>query len=281
MEFVKNYKSNDALRLSFDTLAKNTFGISFEAWYQDGCWNDRYIPYSFEDQGRIIANASANKMTLFIEGQEVQAIQIGTVMTDPEYRRRGLAYELIQKIISDFDESVSLYYLAADVEAMSLYNRCGFSEVTAVRYSWQNPLKSTVKLEKIHLSLEELIKAKKNSVLKGSRFEVVDDEHILSFYYHHGFKDKIYRMDDEILIIADILEGEQGIEIYDVFSKSKFSLNDLVDKTGARMVNFNFDVAGMIIGLEKIEIKNSGWMIRSHKGMVLKYPLAYPKLAQA
>ncbi len=281
MEFVKNYKSNDALRLSFDTLAKNTFGISFEAWYQDGCWNDRYIPYSFEDQGRIIANASANKMTLIIEGQEVQAIQIGTVMTDPEYRRRGLAYELIQKIISDFDESVSLYYLAADVEAMPLYNRCGFSEVPAVRYSWQNPLKSTVMLEKIHLSLEELIKAKKNSVLKGSRFEVLDDEHILSFYYHHGFNDKIFRVDDETLVVADIKDGVQEIEIYDVFSKSNYSMNDLVNKIGAKKVNFSFDVAGMIIGLEKIEIKNSGWMIRSHKGMVLKYPLAYPKLAQA
>lgn len=281
MEFVKNYKTNDALRLSFDALAKNTFGISFEAWYQDGCWNDRYIPYSIEDQGRIIANASANKMTLIIEGQEVQAIQIGTVMTDPEYRRRGLAYELIQKIISDFDESVSLYYLAADVEAMSLYNRCSFSEVPAVRYSWQNPLKSTVKLEKAHLSLKELVKAKKNSVLKGSRFEVIDDEHILSFYYHHGFNDKIYRVDNETLIVADIKGGEQELEIYDVFSKSDYSMNDLVIKTGAKKVSFSFDVAGLIIGLEKIDIKNSGWMIRSHKGMVLKYPLAYPKLAQA
>ena len=58
-------------------------------------------------------------------------------------------------------------------------------------------------------------------------------------------------------------------------------MNVLVNKIGAKKVNFSFDVAGMIIGLEKIEIKNSGWMIRSHKGMVLKYPLAYPKLAQA
>jgi GNAT superfamily N-acetyltransferase len=281
MEFIKDYKTNDALRLSFDALAKNTFGISFEAWYQDGCWNDQYIPYSFLDQGRIIANASANKMTLVIEGQEVQAIQIGTVMTDPDYKRKGLAYELIQKIFNDFDESVSLYYLAADVEAMSLYSRCGFNEVPAVKYYWENPLKANVQLEKTHLSLEELIMAKRNSVLKGSRFEVIGDEHILSFYYHHGFNDKIYRIDDETLIIADIVNEQQGIEIYDVFSKSKYELHNLLDKTGAKKVSFNFDAAGLIVGLEKEEIKNSGWMIRSHKEMVLKNPLAYPKLAQA
>lgn len=281
MEFIKNYKTNDALRLSFDALAKSTFGISFEAWYQDGCWNDRYIPYSFEDQGRIIANASANKMTLIIEGQEVQAIQIGTVMTDPDYRRRGLAYELIQKILSDFDESVSFYYLAADRDAMSLYNRCGFSEVSEVRYSWQNPLKSKVKLVKAHMSLDELIRAKKNSVSKGSRLEIIDDEHILSFYYHHGFNDMIYRLDDETLIIADIEDEGQRLEIYDVFSKSRFDLYELLNQTGAKKVSFYFDVAGLIVGLEKEVIENSGWMIRSHKEMIFKNPLVYPKLAQA
>lgn len=281
MEFIIDYKSNDALRLSFDALAKNTFGISFEKWYQDGCWSDRYIPYSFLDNGRIVANASANRMTLIIEGIQVQAIQIGTVMTDPKYRKRGIAYDLIQKIISDFDESVSLYYLAADQDAMSLYNRCGFIEVPEVKYSWQNPLKTTVKLEKAHLSLEDLLTAKKGSVLKGSRFEVVDDEHILSFYYHHGFIDKIFRIDDETLIIAEIVDEEHGLELYDVFSSSRFDLLDLLDKTGARKVNFHFDAAGLVAGLEKEVTEKSGWMIRSHKGMVLQPPIAYPELAQA
>ncbi len=281
MEFIKNYKTNDALRLSFDALAKSTFGISFEAWYQDGCWNDYYIPYSYQDQGRIISSVSVNKMTLMIEGQKVQAIQIGTVMTDPEYRRRGLAYELIQKIISDFDESVSFYYLAAAQDAMSLYNRCGFIEVPEVQYSWRNPIKSHVNLEKVSVSLEELIAAKKSSVLKGSRLEVLGDEHILSFHFHHGFKDKIYRVDDEILIIADIVDEGKGLEIYEVFSSSKFDLFDLLDKISAKKVKFYFDASGLSVGLEREVITNSKWMIRSHKGMVFNHPLVYPKLAQA
>ena len=43
LTFVKDYKKDDGLRQSFDALAKKTFGISFEDWYQNGCWDDNYI----------------------------------------------------------------------------------------------------------------------------------------------------------------------------------------------------------------------------------------------
>lgn len=58
--FMKDYKNNDALRKSFFELAANTFGLSFENWYQKGFWTERYIPFSFVEGDKVIANVSVN-----------------------------------------------------------------------------------------------------------------------------------------------------------------------------------------------------------------------------
>jgi len=64
MKFIKNYKDNDVLRKSFAELAKNTFGIDFQAWYSNGYWNDSYVCYSYVDMDRVVSNVSINKMHL-------------------------------------------------------------------------------------------------------------------------------------------------------------------------------------------------------------------------
>lgn len=306
LTFVKNYKKDDSLRQSFDTLAKNTFGISFEAWYQNGCWDDNYITYSFHDAGKIVANASANRMTLKIEGMNtpVSAIQIGTVMTDPAYRRKGLAYALIQKIFEDFDGEVSLYYLAADLEAMPLYEKCGFVEIaeTCYHYAIQQsastkivtPAYESLALNKATLSLESFLNWKRRAQPKGSHFEVLDDAHIAAFYWFHGFKDKLYTLGDDCLVIADISKDGHTMTLYDYYGLNTSDLHtcglDAVLKAIAQMqenqiqkVDFAFDVAGMPFNRpinSHIEEK-SGWMIRSLGNVCFSEKFCYPKLAQA
>ena len=290
MDYIKNYKYDDALRLSFDALAQETFGISFEKWYQSGCWTDAYVPYSVISNGKVVANASANRMHLVIEGQRVDAIQIGTVMTDPLYRRRGLAQNLIQDIISDYEKDVDFFYLAADEDAKSLYQKCGFSEIEEVKYSWQNPLAKSLEIEPTPITLRALLDLKKTSATKGSKLEVVSDEHILAFYYFHGFDDKIYRLKDGTILIADVIHEGEGLRLYEVFSQ-EMNLNQILNITGAKEIKFDFDVSGLVIGLEKEIHPQSGWMVRPSPLSVSQRtleaskgfprPFSYPKLAQA
>ncbi|HAS72900.1 MAG TPA: hypothetical protein DCS67_02005 [Clostridiales bacterium UBA8960] len=289
IEFIKDYKHDEKLRRSFDALAMQTFGISFEAWYQSGCWNASYMPYSYEVDGKIVANASANKMKLIIEGRPVDAIQIGTVMTDPEFRRRGLAYDLIQRIIADFEDDAEFFYLAADDEAMALYRKCGFVDVPEVKYAWQNPLGSPESLKRTlvpaSMTLEALCTVKSSALLKGAKLEIVEDEHILAFYWHHGFNEKLYRLDDMTVLIADIVDAGKGLVLYDVFVQNggdaRFDLSNILARTGATTVKFAFDVAGLITGLEKECLDPSGWMVRSAGNSGFPALFSYPKLAQA
>ncbi|CRK84970.1 GNAT family N-acetyltransferase [Neobacillus massiliamazoniensis] len=109
--FSNDIKKNDVLRSSFNHLATDTFGIDFEVWYQKGFWTDKYVPYVFIDRGKIVANVSISKIKLIIKGETKEAIQIGTVMSHPNYRNQGLSASFINKVIEEFDEKVDIMYL--------------------------------------------------------------------------------------------------------------------------------------------------------------------------
>lgn len=86
-----NYKENNALRDSFNRLTEKTYGFNFKQWYEEGYWGDKYIPYSLSDGDKIVANISVNVMDFLILGEKKRFIQIGTVMTDEEYKGKGLS----------------------------------------------------------------------------------------------------------------------------------------------------------------------------------------------
>jgi predicted N-acetyltransferase YhbS len=100
--FKKDYKNNEKLRNSFNTLASMVFGINFEKWYKLGLWNERYIPFSYVEGEQVIANVSVNLLDFVVNGKEKKAIQIGTVMTHPDYRNRGLSASLINKVLEEY-----------------------------------------------------------------------------------------------------------------------------------------------------------------------------------
>lgn len=93
-QLVKQVRENNPLRKSFIDLAVKTFDLSFEEWYQQGYWTDAYIPYAFVERNKVIANASANIIDLRWQGEPRRYIQIGTVMTEPDHRNKGLAASL-------------------------------------------------------------------------------------------------------------------------------------------------------------------------------------------
>ena len=79
------------VKLTVEKIEKEKEEEAFESWVTGGYFEGDYIPYSFMEEGKIIANVSANKMTFLQNGVERNYIQIGTVMTDEAYRRQGLA----------------------------------------------------------------------------------------------------------------------------------------------------------------------------------------------
>jgi hypothetical protein len=90
-ELIYNYKDNEILRKSFNGLSQNIFEINFEEWFQKKLWNDKYECYSIKMGNKIISNVSVNKLKFIVNGEIKSALQIGTVMTSKEYRKKGLS----------------------------------------------------------------------------------------------------------------------------------------------------------------------------------------------
>ena len=104
-ERIRQIRDREELRLSFDGLAGRVFGLSFENWYREGFWSERYIPYVMAEGNRVLSCAAANRMDFELDGERKRLVQIGTVMTDPAHRNRGLAARLIEGIVEEWKGS--------------------------------------------------------------------------------------------------------------------------------------------------------------------------------
>lgn len=135
MRLIHDYMRENALRHALNTLTRATFGFDFEAWYAGGFWEGDYIPYSYEEDGRLLANVSVNRMRLRQNGQERLYIQLGTVMTVPEHRRRGLASSLMREALADWVGHCDGVYLFAALDALPFYEKQGFVPRTETRYT--------------------------------------------------------------------------------------------------------------------------------------------------
>lgn len=236
-QLVIDYKLNETYRESFFELAKLVFGIEFKKWYEKGCWNDNYICYSFADGDQIIANASVSKMTIVSNGQEYHAIQVGTVMTHPDYRHQGLSGKLMNHIISQYENECDFIYLFANDTVLDFYPKFGFKRVKESSFSLNvSDLKRhTVKTN----TLRRLDANNENdfSMLKSFAAErvpvssilgVKNNEHLLMFYFILAFNDAIYYIEEEDVIMLYKQEGTH-LHIFDIVSKKSVDIDTLLN----------------------------------------------------
>ncbi len=80
----------------------------------------------------MLSNVSANRMKFLQNGEEKYYIQIGTVMTDEDYRKQGLASGLIKHVISEYENECDGIYLFGNPDAIGFYEKMGFKTVSGI-----------------------------------------------------------------------------------------------------------------------------------------------------
>lgn len=93
---IKHVKADPVRRAAFNQLAVHIFDLDFEPWYQNGFWNEMYIPYTFFDGYRAIANVSVNRSCLSGPEADPQAADavIWDIFASGKTDPRQLAAEL-------------------------------------------------------------------------------------------------------------------------------------------------------------------------------------------
>lgn len=109
--YSTSVKNNDIIRKSFNELTRNIFCFDFVNWYQSGHWGELYIPHVLLDGEKVISNVSVNLMQFDMCGQKKNYLQLGTIMTDLQYRGQGLNRWIMEKILKEFKNKVDGIYL--------------------------------------------------------------------------------------------------------------------------------------------------------------------------
>lgn len=235
LTFIKGYQDNEQLRNSFNQLALNTFGIEFETWYQHGFWTEKYQPYSYIDNGKVVANVSVNHLNLVINDETKQAVQIGTVMTHPDYRNKGLSRMLMEKVLEEF-KYVDIIYLFANQTVLDFYPKFGFQRVEEVQlsmcYSYR-PAPNPPKIKKLDGrnfdDLAFIYSLAVDRVRGSSTFGTSKSEELLMFYSIMVFGQDLYYLEDEKALVIFQTEGDT-LHLYDVVSREKLNVHGILSK---------------------------------------------------
>ncbi|MFJ5714893.1 GNAT family N-acetyltransferase [Neobacillus sp. NPDC093127] len=287
LSFVKNYKENFSLRTSFNQLAASTFGIQFETWYQHGFWTEKYQPYSFVDNGKVVANVSVNLLTLVINNEEKQAVQIGTVMTHPDYRNQGLARKLMDRVLENFSQ-VDLIYLFANETVLDFYPKFGFTPVSEVQFSmdYSHIPSEQSKVRKLDGSKPDdlaFVYSLAAERISGSKyFGTKGSEELLMFYCLMVFNQDLYFLEEEKCLV--IFQRENTVlHLYDLISKEKVGLNTILHKIADESITkivFHYHPDDNEVKLDK-QPYQSNLFVKNMTGVTLPREFKHPNTSQA
>jgi len=249
LQLISDYKDNLVYRHSFNELADQTFGIDYERLYQLSFWNDRYICYSFIDDGKVVANVSASVLDIIGWGRKIKAVQIGTVMTAEEYRGRGLATKLIRTILEKYQARCELFYLFANPTVYNFYPKFGFHASVKESRFWvdmDEKIRYPGEARKLDVTkaddIELLAKIIRNRTFISNIFDVDHTECILWWHCLNTLPGKIYYVESLNIIVMAETKGDT-LYLYDVIGIKKPEFRAIFQKIAppeVKKVNFYF-----------------------------------------
>ena len=230
--YVKDYRDNESLREGLNKLTEKTYGFNFRKWYEAGYWGNGYIPYSLLDDDKLVANVSVSIMKINILGEEKNYIQIGTVMTDEEYRNQGLSRFLVEKVLSEWENKCDCIYLFANDTVLDFYPKFGFKRVYEYQYLIKkNKRKDSEEVRKINIDDNNDKGLLENIIIKSikiSKLHVKENKNLIMFYCLGFLKDNIYYIENYNAIAICEYHGEE-LFVQDIFIDKEIDLNIVIN----------------------------------------------------
>ncbi len=289
LEFIYDYKNDTRYRKSFCELAKMIFDIDFEMWYARGFWNDNYVCYSYADGAQVVANVSVNKMKLILNGTHEKAIQIGTVMTHPGYEKRGLARDLMNRVLANYAAEYDIFYLMAHDAVTGFYPKFGFKPLDQKNFWWalNRPVSAPGTGRILDVSndadIEIVFKTYAKRIPVSNVWGVEGAEHILLFHALHGFETSFYYVESERVIVVYQQQGDT-IHLFDVIAHAKLGLADvlhLIHLDQARRVVLHFTPDLLDVEAISEPLQGEGVMFVKSCRPLVTPDFRHPKIAEA
>lgn len=266
IQFLSGYKLTDHFGESFNELAFSTFDTDLTEWLQKGYCEDTHIPFSYIYENKIIANASANITRFSINDLTYNTVQISTVMTHPNFRNRGLARTLIEKIIETYEKESDFFYLYANETVLNFYPKLGFEKKPDYSFTISKPVTSATSNYRLRrLNMKDSIdfsftqkRINQRHIASGS-MNIENNTSILYFHLLIELDDIIYYIKEEEMIVIFEIEGTT-FHLYDIIATKPFDLKSLLSKIiskSIKTVHFHFEVKADNLAIAKKEIHSN------------------------
>jgi GNAT superfamily N-acetyltransferase len=231
----ENYRDDEALRNKFHEFVRRIFpGADFSRWHEWGYWRDEYIPFSIVRDDQIIANVSASRMKLFIDGQAVKAIQIGTVGTLSEYRKQSLSRILMEYVLDKYKDSADIFFLFANDTVLKFYTRFGFELYNQVIFKSESHIPAAdYSARQLDIGRDSDIAIIKR--LLGNRqvisklFGAADYDFVTAWHILNVYPNNLHYLEDEDIIMI-ISEDKGELHIRDIIHAKPFDIDSAISR---------------------------------------------------
>ena len=228
MNIIHGYRADKQLRDSFNRLAEQTFGLNFEGWYQNGFWGENYDPHSIVIDGEVVSNVSVNRTDLVFGGRRYHILQLGTVMTAPEYRGRGLNRAIMEYIEREYADADGIYLFANDT-VVDYYPRFGFRPGREMACRKAVIASDTCRAEQVLMdgpaAWDRLAKAMEKSTFREG-CPMVWNPGLIFFYASQFMTDAVYHIPSlDAWVIAE-QEGK-SLTIHNIFADASVTVEDV------------------------------------------------------
>ncbi|MCI5188833.1 MAG: GNAT family N-acetyltransferase [Candidatus Electrothrix sp. AS4_5] len=267
-----NYRNINQLREAFfDFIPKVYEGLSFREWYELGFWGDCYIPFSVFYKNEIISNVSVYEVEVIINGKIKKAVQLATIGTLPEYRKHGLASQLITKILKKYQSSTSLFFLFSNSYTVEFYTKLNFILTREWLFS---SFTTSSKKQALHARKLDMQKLEDQELLKNmlrtrlpitTRFGATDYSHIFLWHSIYFWRDFLWYIPEKNIVILGY-EYKGILHIYDILYKNHFSAKE----TLPYIKGFNFHKILFYFTPENIDIPNKPEKIYTDSPLFIK-----------
>ncbi|MCT3719429.1 GNAT family N-acetyltransferase [Elizabethkingia anophelis] len=230
------YHEDEVLRKEFNRLTQEVWKFDFENYYQLGLWNDNCIIYSLFDKKRIVSHVTVSLFYTEIRGEKKKILQFGTVMTDPEYRNRGLSRFLMEQVIKDFGEKTDGMLLFANKSVLDFYPKFGFQaakEYQAFKNIISENLTSSLEIRKLDMNRREdieLLTRRIENSIPNTQLVLQNSAVSLLYCYAYpkfGYTNSVYYIENLDTAVVASVEANV-LEITEIFSANIIDLQDVI-----------------------------------------------------
>ena len=289
LKLVADYKDNKALRQSFNELARTVFKFDLETWYGRGYWTDMYVCHTLMDGTRAAANVSVVKQDFLVQGEIMKAIQVGTVMTHPDYRGLGLAGQLMDHVMERYSGSCDFMFLVANKSVLDFYPRYGFTRMGMNTFTFVTSSKSGAAANLRRLSpandedLALIERLARDRVPVSPVFAPQHDWALLMFHLTGPYAEGVYCLPEYEALVVMNVEADAA-EIFDIISPRPFRQAEIVSAAlppAVKEVRLHFTPDGSLPGVVAGEwVAEDGLFIRP-ASFGLPRPFCFSPLSQS